>query len=67
METFHRLKRKWKLWHAVGHHDANGVFIAPVDFFQATEMPKDEIDFYLDMDNLFSIFQRQEAKKANKT
>lgn len=66
LDVFHKLKRKWKLWHATGQYNSNGSFVPAIDFFQARSMPKDEIDFYLIMDNLLAIRQRQEAKKKQK-
>jgi hypothetical protein len=36
---------------------------APVSFEEAKRMPKEEIDTYLELDNLYSKMQRQYEKK----
>jgi hypothetical protein len=51
----------------MGHYDANGAFVPPVDLIQARNMPEEEIDIYLRLDGYFSILQRQKNKNKKGT
>jgi hypothetical protein len=62
-QAFQKYKSSWLYWRALGHVDSNGSFVAPVLLEDAKRMPKDEIDFYFDMDSLLSRMQRNHAKK----
>lgn len=65
-QTFKKYKDPWAYWRALGHFDGNGSFVAPVSFEEAKQMPRSEIDFYLDMDNLLLRMKRHRAKQKGK-
>lgn len=66
-DAFQKYKGSWLLWRALGNYDANGNWGAPLSFVEADQLPKDKIDFFLQMDDIVKKKQAQlTKKKANK-
>ena len=63
-ELFHRHKKGWLYWHALGRYDSNDKFEPPVTFEESKRMPKDELDTYLELDRLYSIRRAQVLKET---
>lgn len=58
LSAFRKYKEKWKYWRALKDEDK------PVSFIEASAMPKDELDVYLELD---SVFEKLLAQKREKT
>lgn len=50
----------------MGHETESGAWVAPVDFFQARTMPKEELDVYQGLDHFLGQMKRHKAKKKKK-
>lgn len=62
-DAFRKYKGKWLLYRSMGCYDGNGNFTPPLSFLEASQLPKEEIDFFLDMDDILARKQRQLDKK----
>lgn len=57
LSAFHKYKDKWKYWRALKDEGK------PVSFIEASLMPKDELDVYLELDNVFEKLLAQKRDK----
>ena len=60
---FLKYKKPWLYWRALGRYDSNGSFVKPVTWSESKQMPKEELDTYLELDRLFAIRRAQALKK----
>lgn len=59
LKAFRRYKEKWLYWRSLKGEGK------PVSFLEASMMPKDELDVYLDLDNIFEKLLAQRRSKDN--
>ena len=64
IHKFHKYKAGLLLYRSCGSFDANGNFIRPVDFLQARQLPKEEIDIYFQLDDFLVILQKESKNKT---
>lgn len=58
LEAFQKYKDKWLYWRALKDEGK------PVSFVEAKSLPKDELDVYLELDNIFDkMIAQKKAKK----
>lgn len=65
-DTFHKFKHNWLLYRQLGCYDGNGNFEPPVSFLEARQLPKEEMDFYFQMDEIMRKKLAQLTKKKEK-
>jgi hypothetical protein len=62
-DAFLKYKGSWLLWRSLGRRDASGNWEPPLSFVEADQLPKDKIDFFLSMDEVFRKKLAQLSKK----
>ena len=62
-DSFQKYRGNWLLYRNLGRYDGNGNFVPPVSFLEARQLPKEETDFYFEMDDIMKKKLAQLAKK----
>jgi len=64
MNKFHKYKAGWLLYRSCGSFDASGNFVRSIDYLQARQIPKEELDIYFELDDFMVILQRESKTKT---
>jgi hypothetical protein len=65
-DAFHKYKMSWLLYRQLGRYDGNGDFEPPLNFLEARQLPKEEMDFYFQMDEIMRKKIAQLRKQKGK-
>ena len=65
-EDFLEYKSEWILWRSLGAYNQDNVWVAPVSFVEAENMPKRKLDAFLILDDLLELMRKQLVRKKSK-
>jgi len=64
INKFHKYKAGWLFYRSCGSFDASGNFVRPIDYLQARQLPKEEIDIYFQLDDFLVILQKESKNQT---
>jgi hypothetical protein len=64
-ENFIKYRKSWLLWRALGHY-SDGLFVAPISFNEALQLPKNMLDVFFELDTYLVRMQKHQDRKKPK-
>jgi hypothetical protein len=63
MDEFYRYRGDWLLYRSLGHFSDAGAFIPPLSYADAQQMPKRQVEMFMEFDDITDRLQKQMSKK----
>jgi len=62
-EDFLSYRDAWLRYHSIGRYDSNDVWVSPISFVEAMELPAAMLDVFHQLDYFFAQMRKQYFKK----
>lgn len=66
LEEFNKHKGNWLLYRSMGKLGENGIFEAPLSYFESQQMPRRELEIFMSLDDLAAKIIKRIAKPGAK-